>query len=220
MDSFSRDQIETCQKKQVAVIGCGGLGGYVISALARFGVGRLVIVDGDVFVPSNLNRQLFSTAETIGKSKAASAKEALRAINPDVSVIAVTENLTEKNAASLLSGSDAVVDCLDNIPTRLILQRYCCDNGITLVHGAIDGFFGQVSVIYPGDNTLNLLYSDIGAKPSGSQGNPGFTAMLTGAIQAAETIKLLTGITNRGERRLITVDLLQMELDNSTLYSK
>ena len=217
MDAFSRDQIESCLKKQVAVVGCGGLGGYVISALARFGVGKLILVDGDVFSISNLNRQLFCTTETLGENKAVSAMEALEKINPDVKVTAITENLGCNNAGEVLTGSDAVVDCLDNIPSRLLLYRVCSALGIPLVHGAIDGFFGQVSVIYPGDNTLAELYPDESAGSSDSQGNPGFTPMLIAAIQAAETIKLLTGVLRRTERQLIAADLLRMEFDTIVL---
>ena len=217
LGAFSRDQIETCLKKQVAVIGCGGLGGYVISALARFGVGKLILADGDIFVDSNLNRQLFCTVETLGKNKAVSAMEALAKINPNVKVDAVAENLTEKNSGGILAGSDAVVDCLDNIPSRLLLQRSCNTLGAPLIHGAIDGFFGQVSVIFPGDNTLSELYPVENAEFPDSQGNPGFTPMLIAAIQAAETIKLLAGMTKRRKRQLITADLLFMDFDTVIL---
>lgn len=219
MDTFSREQIEICLKKQVAVIGCGGLGGYVISALARFGIGSLILVDGDIFVESNLNRQLFSKNDTLGKNKALSAKEAIAEINPDVDVIAISENLTIENASGIMENCDIAVDCLDNIPSRLVLQNTCKALGIPFIHGAIDGFLGQVSVVFPDDNTLDELYleltADIGFHES--QGNPGFTTMLIGAIQAAETIKLLTGISKEREKKLIIADLLNMEFDIVTM---
>jgi molybdopterin/thiamine biosynthesis adenylyltransferase len=188
----------------------------VISALARFGIGSLILVDGDTFVDSNLNRQLFSNSDTLGKNKALSAKEALAKINPDVEVTAIPENLNMENASEILKNSDVVVDCLDNIPSRLVLQNACKALEIPLIHGAIDGFFGQVSVVFPDDNTLDELYTEVAtdAEPHESQGNPGFTPMLIGAIQAAEAIKLLTGMTKQCERKLIIADLLNMEFDN------
>ena len=211
-EAFSREEVYALHEKAACIVGCGGLGGYVIQTLARFGIGNLTLVDGDVFCETNLNRQLFSTEENLGRNKALCAKEAIGIINSDAAVNAVEEMLTEENARGMISGHDVVIDCLDNISSRLILEDACQEENIPLVHGAIGGFGGQVSVIFPGDRTLHMLY---GSKESGpqTQGNPPFTPHLVSALQCSEAIKLLAG---RGEilrGKLLFIDLYQNAFD-------
>lgn len=193
-------------EKHVLVVGCGGLGGYIIETLGRLGVGYITVVDGDVFQPSNLNRQLLSSMENLGRSKAEAAAERMAAINPEVQVIPVSEYLTAENAAALLRGQDAVVDALDRAQARLLLAEHAARAGIPVVHGAIAGWCARIAVIFPGDPTLNLLY---GGEPGQGlervTGNLSFTAACTASFQAAETLKLLLG---RGRvRRGATLEL-------------
>ncbi|WP_342668688.1 HesA/MoeB/ThiF family protein [endosymbiont 'TC1' of Trimyema compressum] len=109
----------------MVVVGCGGLGGYVIEILGRFGIGYLKIIDGDVFAPSNLNRQVFAFQSSIGRNKAEFTKEAMKDINEEIKVVAVAQMLGEDNAEIHLKKMDLVVDCLDNINTSLLLQDFC-----------------------------------------------------------------------------------------------
>lgn len=113
--------VEECKilfSKHVCVVGCGGLGGYVISALARIGVGNLTIVDSDCFEDTNLNRQLFSNEENLGKPKTEVVLSEISKINSSIKVNAIQSNLNEENAKSIIKGADCVVDCLDNFKAR------------------------------------------------------------------------------------------------------
>ena len=119
----SAEEQEMLATKHVLVVGCGGIGGYVIEALARLGVGYLTVVDGDRFDETNLNRQLLSSDETLGKSKAQAVMERLAFVNPLVQVTPVFERFTTENASWLLEGIDAVADALDNAESRGVLLR-------------------------------------------------------------------------------------------------
>ena len=196
--------------KRVLVVGCGGLGGMVIECLARIGVGHLRVVDGDVFEESNLNRQLLSSTMNLGRPKTLAAKQRVMAINPLVEVDVVQAELTEENNADLLADCDVAVDCLDNIPARLLLQQAAKTAEVPLVHGAVAGWLGRICVIQPGEDLLSLLYPnpDEAQGEERQRGTLSFTATLTASWQAAETVKLLLGKPGlKGE--ILEVDLLQ-----------
>lgn len=210
LPALSRDECEGLKGKGVCVIGCGGLGGWTAELLARTGVGRLTLVDPDVFRESNLNRQLFATERNLGQYKVEAAAKRLLSVNSSVEVRAVPKSLDGENAARLLAGHDAAVDALDNVPTRILLAEHCRCLSIPLVHGAIEGWYGQVSTILPQDNTMDLIYQD-GWEEAGGPGGGSLavTAAATAAVQCSEVLKLLTG---RGEvlsRRLLMLDLLE-----------
>ena len=177
--------------KKVAVIGCGGLGGYLVELLARVGVGSITAVDGDVFEPSNLNRQLLSETALLGSSKAEAAAHRIARVNPDVVVVAVEAFLDENNAFDLISGCDAVLDALDNIPARRTLAKACDRAGIPYVYGAIRGWVAQAAISMPGDHLIEKLY------PEGTvirdKSVLSFTPALCASMQAALCVKLLTG---------------------------
>lgn len=194
----------------VAVIGCGGLGGYVIEGLARSGVGRLVVVDGDRFAAHNLNRQLLCTADDLGRSKAEVARERVERVNPAVELIAHAVEATALNLPGLLGGVEVVVDALDSPRARLVLQAAARRQGIPLVHGAIAGPVGQVTTVLPGDDTLTLIYGAEGGLDHGAEaflGTPAMTPMLVAACQVAEVLKLLLGQGRVLRRRLLYLDL-------------
>lgn len=201
--TFSRKELEKAAASKVAIVGCGGLGGYVVNVLARFGVGNLTLIDGDVFNESNLNRQLFAVSSTIGKNKALATKNFLRLVNDETKVTVHEEMLTDENAVKLLKGHDIVVDCLDNIPSRWLINNTCKQIELPFVHGAIGGFFGQVAFIKPGDKTLDVLYPknvDPDRTVDKIMGTPPFTPQIVASIQACEVIKYLCGkdiTTNR-----------------------
>ena len=201
-------------KKRILIVGCGGLGGYLLEYLGRLGVGYITIVDGDVFDETNLNRQLLSSQMNLGKPKVLAAKHRMLAINPLVHLETVQENLTEENAASLVKGHDIVLDALDNIPDRLLLQRTCKEVGLPLVHGALAGWYGQVCVIQPGEDLLDLIYGnyDIEQGEELETGSLSFTAGLVASVQAGEAVKLLLGKPTLN-RELLAVDLLRSQFD-------
>lgn len=178
-------------QKRVLIVGCGGLGGNLISIFARIGVGNLRIVDGDVFEATNLNRQLFSEIPVLGRNKARVASDRLARINPDIAVDAVEAFLTEENAAALLQGCDIAVDALDNIPSRRLLAAACEKAGIPLVYGAISGWVAQSALSMPGDRLVEILYpEDVVVRDKSVLS---FTPALCASMQSALCIKYLTG---------------------------
>jgi molybdopterin/thiamine biosynthesis adenylyltransferase len=200
-------------RSRVAVIGCGGLGGYVIEQLARLGVGHLVLVDPDVFEEHNLNRQLLALPANLGQAKVEAAKKRVGAINPAVTVTAHREALDRCNGASLVTGCHAVVDALDSIGVRLELANLCDDLGTPLVHGAIGGWYGQVTTQFPGDRTLQSLYQNWqqGKGVEQQLGNPAFTPAVVASLEVAEVCKVLLGTSGVLRHRLVAVDLKEMQ---------
>lgn len=196
----------------VAVIGLGGLGGHISEQLARIGIGTLVLIDADKVDESNLNRQLFATEENIGQMKSEAAKERLKKVNSNVIIRCYSEYFDESNASQILSGADIVVDAVDNITTRFVLQKICKILNLPLVHGSIGGWYGQVCFISPGDDTLDLIYTDKqGAGVEKKLGNPSFTPAMIASAEVAETIKYLL---NKGEllrNKMLFIDLLMQD---------
>ncbi|WP_195238242.1 HesA/MoeB/ThiF family protein [Romboutsia sp. 1001285H_161024_C4] len=195
---------------KICIVGCGGLGGYVIEMLSRIGIGYLKLVDEDSFDISNLNRQILCNENNIGKNKAIEAKERIKLINNNVNIDIVSEHLDSNNCEKIINNCHVVIDALDNISTRFILQRYCEALNIPLIHGAISGWYGQVSTIYPGDNNLDYIYK-YKKETDNKLSNPSFTLGLVASIQVSEAIKVLL---NKGEilrNKVLFIDLLYGE---------
>lgn len=197
---------------RAAVIGCGGLGGWIIEMLARAGVGEIVMIDPDFFDDNNLNRQLFSTEGNLGKSKALAAAERVAAVNSVVDTFVCVTFLDEKNGRGLLEGSSVVIDALDNNNSRRNASRICRELGIPFVHGAIGGMFGQVGVFYPGDRPLweNDDVPDKGVETE--TGNPSFTPAFIASLQVSEAIKVLSVPEKALKGELLWFDLTNLEL--------
>jgi molybdopterin/thiamine biosynthesis adenylyltransferase len=194
-----------------AVAGLGGLGGFVTEALARMGVGRLVLIDGDVFEEHNFNRQLLSGEGKLGMSKAEVARRRVAEINGAVEATAHGAMLTHENLPELLQEADVVVDALDRLPIRLILQEGVQALGIPLVHGSIAGFLGQVMTIFPDDSGLRGLYGGADGLPEqgleAQLGTPAATPMAVAAWEAQEVVKILTGCGEPLRNRLLVMDM-------------
>jgi len=193
----------------VAVIGCGGLGGWVVEGLARMGVGHLLLVDHDTFEENNLNRQLLCTEDTLGQSKVAAAQARVARVNRAVTVTAHPVQATAENLPALLAGAEVVVDALDTIPLRLTLQDVAAALGIPMVHGAIAGYVGQVTTVFPGDTGLRALYGSGDVPERGVEtewGNPAATPMMVAAWQVQEVVKVLLGRGEPLRGRLLYLD--------------
>ena len=191
------------------VVGAGGLGGWIIELLARMGVGRLIIIDGDHFQENNLNRQLGCTEDVLGRAKAEVLAHRARQVNGVVEAIARVSWLSAENADELLAGARVAVDALDTLPARYILQEATARCGIALVHGAIGGYSGQVMTILPGDPGPKALYGDVAPRDRGVEmtlGNPAAAPMMIAAWQAHEVIKLLTGQGEILRHRMLVMD--------------
>ena len=177
--------------KTVAVIGCGGLGGYLIEYLTRIGVGSIRCVDGDTFQESNLNRQLLSTVSLLGVNKAEAAADRVKAINPDVQITAIPVFLDADNAEDLIKDCDAVFDGLDNIHSRRILAQACRSEKIPYIYGAIAGWVAQAAIYMPEDNWIEKLYpEDVVIKDKSALS---FIPALCAAMQVSLCTKVLTG---------------------------
>lgn len=207
--AISEEEQVVLRSKHVFVAGCGGLGGYIIELLSRIGVGHLTVADGDTFADSNLNRQLLSDMNSLGLHKAERAKERVTSINPHILVTPVTEMITAENVKSLISGCDLVVDALDNAASRLALAKGAAECGITVVTGAISGWYGRVTVLRPEDTDIaSFLWS---SSSSSAKGNLGHTAACTASIQASEAVKVLLGRPGTLVRKFLEIDLLNAD---------
>ena len=200
----------------VAQIGAGGLGGAVCLLLARIGVGRLIVCDGDVFDESNLNRQLLSRLDRLGRPKAVCAAEEIKGFSSFTQVDVHTEWATEENLPRILDTAQVVVDCLDNIPTRLLLQKAARDKGIPFIHGAIAGQEGFILTVLPEDPGLETLYGSVPAGKGNSAesflGTPTIAPAVTAGLQATEAINILLDRPPACRRKLRHLDLASMDL--------
>lgn len=211
-NTFNHRQQLAFLKSRVSVIGCGGLGGYVIDGLARLGIGQITAIDPDVFEETNLNRQLNSSFSNLGKSKAKIAAKRAGEINPAVKCVPRILRFSKTNGQELLQGSSVAVDALDNIPARLEAAWVCNRMGIPLVHGAIAGWYGQVTVQYPGEDTIERIYAG-GEEAVGAEknlGNPAFTPALVAGLEVSEVCKILIQKASPLKGILIVIDLLDM----------
>ena len=189
--ALTEEECRLLSQKRVLIVGCGGLGGNLISILSRIGIGHLRIVDGDVFEATNLNRQLFSEIPVLGQNKARAAADRVARINPEITIEAIETFLTEENAADLLAGCDIVMDALDNIPGRRMLAAACEKAGIPLVYGAISDWVAQAALSLPGDKLVHTLYpEDVVAKDKSVLA---FTPALCASLQASLCVKQLVG---------------------------
>ncbi len=201
----------------VGVVGAGGLGGFAIELLTRMGIGKLVIVDGDRFADSNLNRQLYSSEEALGSSKAETAAIRIAVVNPATEVEAHNLNGNADNLPILLKECNLVIDCLDSLPSRFALEKVCSQLGLILIHGAIAGYLGQVAVIRPGRSLLEAIYGPVAESgiTKGVEvqlGNPAATPAMLASWQVSEAVKILAerdGIL--ADNKLLIIDMQSAE---------
>ena len=202
LDENERAMLKKCR---VAVVGCGGLGGYIAEMLIRLGVGTIVAVDGDCFDETNLNRQLLCTRETLGTGKAEAVQARAAAINADVRVIAVSEYIDADNALRILDGCDLVIDALDSIDARKTVHDACSELNIHMVYGAIGPWSVQYGIVPPSCGLFDKL-----GTPSEFHGEtiPSFIPALCASYQVCEAVKLLTGNGSELMGKLCSIDML------------
>ena len=207
---FGEEGQAKLKRAKVFVAGAGGLGSPVSIYLAAAGVGTIRIVDHDKVELSNLNRQVLHWDENIGMEKADSAVAKLKKINPGVKIEAIAETITEANISQLVAGFDLIVDAMDNLPARYLLNKTALEKGIPFFHGAVYGFEGRVMTIIPGKTAcLNCVYR--GATiPEEKFPVIGVTPAVIGCIQATEVIKYIVGLGELLTNRLLTYDALEM----------
>ncbi len=183
-------------RSEVIIVGVGGLGTAAAAYLALAGVRKITLVDRDIVEFHNLNRQLLFTEKDVNRPKAEAAAEALRRMNPDVEAVAIVE---DAEALGDQIGTDCILDCTDNIKTKLLLNRIAVGKEIPLVVGAAVGWQGSVATIIPGEYCLSCF---LGKKMTDDEPDPlscegvgivGPVAGALGCIQAAEALKIVSG---------------------------
>ena len=209
------EQVKLLQSK-VAIIGAGGLGGTILELLTRIGIGKLIIADKDIIVDSNLNRQILSNETNLGQSKTDAAVKRVKEINSSVEIVGHSVFINSDNIKKIIKRAEVVVDALDNLPSRFVLQKACQNLKIPLVHGAIAGFNGQLTTIFPEDKGLELIYgSNTDLPEHGSEvelGAPTVTPALIASLEAQEVIKILL---KRG--KLFRNKLLYLDIEDGTV---
>jgi molybdopterin/thiamine biosynthesis adenylyltransferase len=195
---------------RVFIAGAGGLGSPVSFNLAVAGIGVIRICDFDSPELSNLNRQFLHDDSCIGMNKAESARRTLSRLNPHVQIDAITEKIDEANIDRLVGDSDLILDCMDNYPTRFVLNASAVRKGIPLVHGSIWGFEARVTFLHPpATPCLTCIFK--AAPPKEVFPVLGATPGITGTIQAMEAIKYLAGVGSLLKGRLLCCDYLEMK---------
>ncbi|NVZ08667.1 molybdopterin-synthase adenylyltransferase MoeB [Allochromatium humboldtianum] len=215
LPQFGIEGQERLRESSVLVVGLGGLGSPVALYLAAAGVGRLLLADFDRVDLSNLQRQILHTTDRIGLTKTESARQTLRALNPGVELVTVETSLTPENLAEQVAKVDLVVECSDNFATRFAVNAACQTAHVPLVSGAAIRLEGQVTAFsgQPGGPCYRCLYPDEGSIDETCTAN-GVLAPLVGiigSIQAAEAIKILTGLGAPLFGRLLLLDAARME---------
>lgn len=209
MEEIGEDGQEKLKSSRVLIAGAGGLGCSVCIYLAVAGVGYIRIVDHDVVDVSNLNRQVLHWQKDIGRSKVDSATEKLKALNPSIVVEGVSETINELSISGMAEEMDLIVDAMDNMETRYILNKYAVDNGTPFFHGAVRGFEGRAMTILPG-RTACLMCMHKGPVPDEKFPVLGVAPALIGVIQATEAIKYIVGAGGLLAGRLLIYDGLEL----------
>jgi adenylyltransferase/sulfurtransferase len=210
IQEFGQEGQEKLKRAKVFIAGAGGLGSAVATYLTAAGVGVIRVVDHDRVELSNLNRQVLHWDEDIGRGKAVSATEKLRKLNPEVEIETIQEMITEANISRLVAGFDLIVDAMDNLPTRYLLNKVALERNIPFFHGAVYGFEGRAMTIIPGKTAcLRCVYR--GAIREEKFPVIGVTPAVIGCIQATEVIKYIIGIGQLLTNRLLIYDGLNMK---------
>ncbi len=208
-------------ESKALLIGAGGLGGTIAQLLARMGLGALVMADGDTFSEDNLNRQAFALEPTVGSSKVRVARTEIARINAATEVEVFEGFAAEKEFSDLIKGVQVAVDALDNMPSRFRLEKACREARIPLVHGAVAGFTGQVTTIYPEDVGFRAFYGDPQNAPEKGieveLGNLAGIVSTIASLQVLEAIKVLTGLGRPLRNRLLFIDSLNGSAESISL---
>ena len=197
------------KRSRVVIAGTGGLGSPIAIYLTAAGIGTIRVIDHDQVALSNLNRQILHWEEDVGRKKVDSARTKLRNLNSTVEIQAIAETITEENVSDLMDGCDAIVDAMDNLPTRYLLNRCAIEKNVPFFHGAVNGFEGRVMTVIPGETAcLRCMYR--GLVPQEKFPVIGVAPAVIGSIQATEVIKYLVGIGKLLTNRLLIYDGLKL----------
>ena len=197
------------KQSRIFIAGAGGLGSPLSIYLAVAGVGTLRICDCGELELSNLNRQILHDDSRIGWNKALSAKLTLERLNPDITVEALQEKITPETVDGLIGTVDLIVDCLDNFPTRHIINGYAVRNGIPIIHAGVYGMQGQITFIKAPETPC--LWCISAGTPPAVFPIVGATAGVIGCLEALEALKYLSGVGTNLLNRLLIWDGQRIE---------
>ena len=207
---------EKLKEARVVIAGSGGLGSPIALYLTAAGVGTLRIIDNDIVELSNLNRQILYWDKDIGKEKAKSAYDKLTQLNKNVTIETIDATIDETNVYDLTAGFDVIVDAMDNLPTRYLLNKAAIEHKMPFVHGAVSGLEGRAMTVIPGESAcIRCVYHAM--PPKVKFPVLGTTPAVIGAVQATEVIKFLTGIGTLLTNRLLIYDGLNMKFTELTV---
>jgi len=217
LDEIGIEGQQRLLEARALIVGAGGLGSPAAFYLATAGLGSLVLADHDTVDLTNLQRQILHTTDRVGRYKAESGKQTLNAINPDVSVHALTQRLVDESLDPQVAAADVVLDCTDNFATRHAINRACVRHRKPLVSGAAIRFDGQVSVFdlrredAPCYHCLFPDGEDVEEVNCATMGVFAPLVGIVGSTQAAEAIKIVTGTGTSLSGRLLMLDALAMK---------
>lgn len=205
IDGIGEAGQEKLKRAKVVIAGCGGLGSPAAIYLAAAGVGTLRIIDHDKVELSNLNRQILHWDMDVGRPKVISGGEKLKQLNVNVTIETVSDTIDAENVNMLTAQFDVIVDAMDNLPTRFLLNKASIIHGIPFVHGAVYGLEGRALTVLPGKTAcLGCVYK--GVPPRVKFPVLGTTPGIIGLIQATEVIKIITGVGELLSNRLLIYD--------------
>jgi molybdopterin/thiamine biosynthesis adenylyltransferase/NifU-like protein involved in Fe-S cluster formation len=204
----------------ILTIGAGGLGCPANLVLAKAGVKNLSLIDFDHVEISNLNRQILHSTATIGRLKVESAKQALEAMNPALQVTTYSGAFSKENAREIIKKHDLVIDGLDNLPTRYLLNDACYFEKKPLVEAGALAFYGQVTTLVPDEGPcFRCLFPETNNQTAGSCSETGVLGPVPGVmgvLEAIEAIKLIIGIPTTLKGSLLMIDVLETSFDRFT----
>lgn len=218
IDGWAESGQKKLKEATVFISGVGGLGSPVAIYLAVAGVGRIRVCDFDSPELSNLNRQILHHDARIGLNKALSAKKTLEVLNPTVKIEEFPEKITEESVDRLVGDSQVIVDCMDNFPTRLVLNKCAIRKALPLVYASIWGMAGYLSFIQaPSTPCLACIFPE---PPPASGKFPvvGVTPGVLGSLEAFEVIKYLTGLGENLRNKLLVFDGAGMEFRKVAIH--
>jgi len=215
---------ERLRRSKVAVVGLGGLGTVSALYLALAGMGHLRLVDQDTVELNNLHRQVLYSLDNMRYPKVEVAAKRIAQVNPEVEVEPIPENVRESNVDSIVCDMDCVVDGLDNMQTRYLLNRACVRNRIPYVFGAAIGVEGNLSVFsFPETPCLECVLPNLDDRylpTCDVRGVLGATTGIIGSMQAMETIKLLAGMGGVLKGKLMVCDFRDMYFTTIEIFKR
>lgn len=211
VDGFGEEGQRSLKSASVLISRVGGVGGAAAMALAGAGVGRLILAHHGNVRPSDLNRQTLMSAGWIGKPRVESARKRLKEMNPRVAVEIHDENIDEDNVDDLVASADLVIDAAPLFRERFLLNRAAVGQGKPMVDSAMYELEAQLTTVVPGKGPcLGCLYPD--DPPAWRRQFPVFGAVSTmiGSLAAMEAVKVLSGLGEPLQGRLLLADLRDM----------